>query len=421
MRRRWPLTLRGTGAVALGTLCLVLARELGVVELTYLGILLLAVVVVSFVSLYAVRRTDRVTRSLAPDVVSVGADAAVTVRAGVRSVLPTAPGRWHDELPPALDGRARGVFPALGSALRGGERVVVVHYVVTGRVRGIHAIGPLRVTATDPFGLTRRSHVFRDTTPVTVAPAIVDLPPIVDYAGEAGGALHTATTQLGQGADNLVARPYLPGDSMRRIHWRASAHSGDLMVRQEEQESTPEATVVLDRSVLRWTNDALRAPGADPGFEEAVSAAVSTVVRLAQDGYAVELIDAHGTELVPRIDRAEAADVAAVARSLATLVARRDDALPHVRRQFAGTTTGPLVLIAGRFDEADAATIAPIAPHSTLPVLIVTGPVGAALEHARQAGWHPISLSAPDREGEETGLALGWSAAVSHGVGRVFG
>lgn len=415
MRRLWPLTVRGTGAVGLGVICLVLAAELGVAELTYLGILLLAAVAASFVSLYAVHRTDTVTRSLSPDIVSVGADAAVTVRAGVRSVLPTAPGRWRDTLPRALQGKAQGVFPALGSALRGGERVVAVRYAVTGQVRGVHAIGPLHVISTDPFGLTRRAHVFRDTTSVTVAPAITELPPLVDFAGEAGGTLHTATTQLGQGADNLIARPYLPGDSMRRIHWRASAHSGELMVRQEEQESTPEATVILDRSVLRWTNDALRAPGTDPGFELAVSAALSTLARLAYDGYAVELIDAHGSELVAPVERGDQPEIESVARTLATLVARRDDALPHLPRLFAGVTTGPLVLIAGRFDEADAATIGPLAAHSTLPILVATAPVGAALDHARHAGWHTMTLS------EEIGLGVGWSAAVSHGVGHAAG
>ena len=95
---------------------------------------------------------------------------------------------------------------------------------------------------------------------MTVAPAIVDLPPLTDFAGEAGGTLHTTTNQLGQGADNLVARPYVPGDSMRRIHWRATAHRDELMVRQEEQESTPEASVVLDRGVLRWSPEAMQAP-----------------------------------------------------------------------------------------------------------------------------------------------------------------
>ena len=103
---------------------------------------------------------------------------------------------------------------------------------------------------------------------MTVAPAVIDLPPLTNFAGEAGGTLHTTTNQLGQGADNLVARPYVPGDSMRRIHWRATAHRDELMVRQEEQESTPEASVVIDRGALRWSPEAMYAPGADPGLRD---------------------------------------------------------------------------------------------------------------------------------------------------------
>src|SRR5690606_1012528 len=107
---------------------------------------------------------------------------------------------------------------------------------------------------------------------------------------------------LGQGADNLIPRAYMSGDSMRRIHWRASAHRGDLMVRQEEQESTPEATVVFDRNVDRYGREALLRPGEDPAFEAAVSACASAVARLTDEGYVVTVIDVDGAALVERID-----------------------------------------------------------------------------------------------------------------------
>ena len=89
---------------------------------------------------------------------------------------------------------------------------------------------------------------------------------------------------------------------MRRIHWRASAHRDELMVRQEEQETTPEAVVVLDRGAPRWAAEAMGAPGADPGFEAAVTTCVSAVARLVLDGYSVEVIDSDGTALAERID-----------------------------------------------------------------------------------------------------------------------
>ncbi len=413
MRRWWPLTFRGTGALILAVGSIVLANELAIGELIYIGILLLAVLATAVASLYLVPRTDQVTRALTPDIASVGHDVRVTARVSVRTALPTPPGSWQDALPKALGGHAQGPFPALGSGLRGGGRLVELRYDVTGLARGIHPLGPLRVTSTDPFGLARRTYVLGETTAVTVAPAVVDLAPLTDFAGETGGTLQTTMNRLGQGADNLIPRSYLPGDSMRRIHWRASAHQGDLMVRQEEQESTPEATVVLDRCVLRWSIDALHAPGNDPGFEIAVSAAASALTRLARDGYAVDLIDASGAELAERIHAGDVSEVESVVQHLATLTARRDDHLAHLARQFAGILTGPVVLVVGRLDPADADAIAPVAHHSTMPVLFVVAPVGDAVERARSHGWR-VAVVDPDAD-----LAAAWSAVVSRGVSNV--
>ncbi len=410
MRRLWPLTARGTGAVALAVACFVIANEVGIVELMYFGILLVAVLAASVASLYLTRRSDTVIRSLSPDVATVGRESLVTVRVGVRTALPTAPGTWRDTMPKGLSARAQGVFPALGSGLRGAERVVQLSYTVEGERRGIHPIGPLQVTSTDPFGLARRTTVFGERTPVTVAPAVIDLPPLNNFAGEAGGTLHTTNNQLGQGADNLIARPYVPGDSMRRIHWRATAHRDELMVRQEEQESTPEATVVMDRGVLRFSPEAMQAPGADPGFEAAVSACVSVVTRLVHDGYAVEVIDSDGTVLAERIDGGDMTEVEGLVNQFASLTARRDDHLGKLVRVFAGVMTGPVVLIVGRFDPADAEIVAPVAHHSTLALLLAVAPVGDSLERAADLGWHTAAV---DPEGD---LAAAWSSAAERGV-----
>lgn len=421
MRRAWPLTVRGTGAIVLAIACFVVANEAGIHELVYFGILLLAVVAASLASLYVGRRTDVVTRSLAPDVAAVGRDSLVAVRVGVRTAVPTPPGTWHDTLPKGLRGTADGAFPALGSGLRGGDRIIDLAYTVTGARRGVHPLGPLAVRVRDPFGLARRTMVFGQRTPVTVAPAVVDLSPLVDYAGAAGGLLQTTTNRLGQGTDNLVARPYEPGDSMRRIHWRATAHRDALMVRQEEQESTPEATVVFDRAALRWSADALQAPGVDPGFEAGVSACVSVVARLVRDGYAVEVIDSDGTPLhgsgglAERIDGGDVTEVEAMLVQFATVTARRDDPLPRLGRLFAGVSTGPVVLIVGRFDPEDAAAVGPVAHHSTLPLILAASARDDALERAARHGWH---VAAFDPDGD---LGVAWSNAVARGARDVVG
>ncbi|WP_457099218.1 DUF58 domain-containing protein [Microbacterium sp. P5_E9] len=410
MKRLWPFTARGTGGLLLALGCFIAASELGVTVLMYFGLLLLALLVAGLVSLHLTRRTDNVTRSLYPEVVTVGRSATVTAHVGIRSPVPTAPGTWEDTLPKGLDGRPHGVFPALGSALRRADWSVDIEYPVTGLRRGIHPTGPLIVTSTDPFGLVRRRTVFTDRTAVTVAPAIVDLSALTDMLGNTGGTLHTENNQLGQGADNLIARLYLPGDSMRRIHWRASAHRGELMVRQEEQETTPEAVVVLDRSARRWAAEAMGSTGADPGFESAVTTCVSAVARLVVDGYSVDVIDSDGTVLADRIEGGDLSGVEDLRTHFATVTARREDHLPQLARLFNGVTTGPLVLIVGRLDSADAETLAPLVHHCTLPLLFAVAPERAAADLAAEFGWRVATIG-PDDE-----LRAAWTGTVDRGV-----
>jgi uncharacterized protein (DUF58 family) len=412
MRRARPLTARGAGALVAAIASFVVAHQAGIVELVYFGVLLLALLAVSVVSLFVARHTEAVTRSLSPDVVAVGRDSLVRVRVGLRSALPTAPGRWDDTLSDGLAGRAGGRFPANGAGLRS-ESTVEVSYTVTGRRRGIHSLGPLTVTATDPFGLVRRRFRLGTRTRVTVAPAIVDLSALPRAAGEAGGMLQTATAQLGQGTDNLVARPYTPGDSMRRIHWRATAHRDTLMVRQEEQEASPRATVVLDRGALRWGSEALLTPGVDPAFETAVSTAVSATMRLVREGYTVELVDSDGTALWDPVTGGETSDVEALAAHLATLTTRKGDDLGRVAVMFAGVLTGPVVVVTGRLAAEDAVALAPAAHHSSLPILLGVGSAAAAVEHARGFGWHAATVP------PESDPARAWGVAIDRGVTHV--
>jgi uncharacterized protein (DUF58 family) len=412
LRRLWPLTLRGTGALALAVICFVVANEVGIPELMYFGMLLVAVLAAAVVSLYLTRHADSVARALAPDTAAVGRESLVRVRVGVRTALPSPPGTWTDTLPAGLAGRAEGVFPALGSGLRGTDRVVDLTYTVRGVRRGIHHLGPLQVRSTDPFALARRSTLYGARTRVTVAPAVIDLPPLSGLAGEAGGTLQTQNNQPGQGADNLIARPYAPGDSMRRIHWRATAHRDELMVRQEEQEATPEATVVLDRGVLRWSSEALHEPGTDAAFEAAVSACVSVVSRLVRDGYGVSVLDTDGTPLAERIDGGDTTALEDLTSTFAVLTARRDDHLAHLPRLFAGVMTGPVVVITGRLDPGDVDAIAPVVHHSTFAVLFAASPRSGALDRAGEAGWHAVPLEA------DADLVQAWATASERGVSR---
>lgn len=393
MRHAWPLTVRGTAAGVLALACFIAAAQLGSIQLLAFGVFLVALVVVSLIALHITRRDVSLSRSSEPATVPVGDDTRVTVRVSVRTALPTTPGTWADEVPDGLDGRAHGRFPALGSGLRGGDRCVDLVYDLRATRRGVHWVGPLDLTIRDPFGIARRVAQVGEVTRIIVTPECIDLPPLTAFAGATGGMLQATTTRLGQGTDNLIARPYQPGDSMRRIHWRATAHRDMLMVRQEEQESTPEATVVLDRSTKRWSEDAADRPGADPAFESAVDACVSAVNALVRDGYAVQVIDADGTALSEVVPGGELSAVAVLVARFATVAASGTSDLHTLTRLWSGSTSGPLVVVTGGLAPADVDVLAPVPAHSAHPVLLAAAPVADAIERAAATGWYAASIS----------------------------
>jgi uncharacterized protein (DUF58 family) len=73
------------------------------------------------------------------------------------------------------------------------------------------------------------------------------------------------------------ARPYRPGDSRRQVHWRATAHVGELMVRELERPSAEPITLTV---VL---------PGDSHEAERVAERALATVVRLLDRGASVVL------------------------------------------------------------------------------------------------------------------------------------
>jgi uncharacterized protein (DUF58 family) len=411
MSRWWPLTLRGTGMLALGFVCLIAAGVVGLDALIWFGVLLIALPVVCLVYVLPARRAEHVARSLEPEVARVGMPVRVTVYATVRTTLPTAAGRWRDTLPAGIHGSPSGDLRGLGSGLRGAAQTLTLPYVVTAAERGIRFIGPLVFDVADPFGMARRRVSVGDPTRIVVAPAIVDLGPVAGAALDVGGIQHASASRLGQGSDNLTPRRYAPGDSMRRIHWRATAHRDTLMVRQEEQDATPEATVVIDRASGRWAAEAAR-PGADEDFEQAVTAAMSAVARLVRDGYAVDVLDDDGIPLcdqlagfdMPAVDRLLAQSATLNSRSRATTRKAPFDGLMEA---LGGALTGPVIVVTGHLEESAVAPLAHLPAHTELPALLAVAATPEAMSAAADAGWRAIDI------GNGHDLQQTWNDAIA--------
>ncbi len=103
----------------------------------------------------------------------------------------------------------------------------------------------LDVLAIGPFGLVGTARRVRVpiNPPVAAGPPVFAhvyaTPPIRPvFAGPSPGA--PKGVELTRGV-----RPYVPGDSRRSVHWRATAHVGELMVREREGSGAVRIRVVL--------------------------------------------------------------------------------------------------------------------------------------------------------------------------------
>ncbi|MFD5213142.1 DUF58 domain-containing protein [Microbacterium sp. NPDC058345] len=386
MNRR-SLTARGVACLTAGILLAVAANVAAARPLLYVGVLLIALPLLAALTVFAPRRSGDVTRVISTDLLAVGEVSRVSMRVDLRAVgRPN--GTWRDTLPRAVRGDAQGDYPGDTATLR---------YDVEGVRRGISTLGPLVLRTVDGFGLAQREQAFGDTRTITVVPQVLPLPPLPTKVGAAGGTAQTRSSRLGQGADNLIPRPYMSGDSRRRIHWRATAHRGDLMVRQEEEEASPDAVVVLDRAAARWAR-----PGdePDPAFEAAVSLCASAALRFVQDGYSVDVVDSAGGLLGALRGHEDDRDGLMVA--LATVLPRGEGR--DLRTVIGGNPPGPLVFITGRIDAADAERLS--TAGAAAPMLLAAAPAADALGMAAAHGWNTAEI---DPGGD---LADAWSDAL---------
>lgn len=386
MKRR-PLTGRGWGCLLSGILLIVAANVVAARPLLYLGVLLVALPVISLLIVRMPRRRADVSRRISTDLLAVGETSQVQVRFDLYTLgIPN--GTWRDTLPPAVSGDASGDYPGDALSLR---------YDLTGVRRGISTLGPLILRTVDPFGLAQREQAFGDTRTITVIPQSVALAPLPTKVGAAGGTAQTRSSRIGQGADNLIPRPYSSGDSRRRIHWRATAHRGDLMVRQEEEEASPDALVVLDRAADRWER-----PGDEPDadFEAAVTLCASVAMRLATDGYSVDVVDTSGNQLGALRGHEEDREDLMVA--LAMIGPRGE---PNDLRSIVGSAPpGPLVLITGRLDDDEAERLT--TAGAAAPLLFAASAEPEALAAASAHGWSTALLTA------SADLAQTWADAL---------
>lgn len=162
---------------------------------------------------------------------------------------------------------------------------------IPGLPRGIVRVGPATTVRSDPIGMLRREHSFHDVHDLYVHPRTTALPST--SAGLIRDLEGAPTRRLVDADMSFHAiREYAPGDSRRQIHWRSTAKTGRLMVRQYEESRRSRMAVVLAVAAAEYAD-------ADE-FELAVSCAASLGLRAVHDARDVQIVT--GSE-IPRVVR----------------------------------------------------------------------------------------------------------------------
>ena len=113
--------------------------------------------------------------------------------------------------------------------------------------RGLFTLGPTTVRTGDPLGLYTVSLHNAESMALMVTPPILTLP-VIDVApgGRVGGGRRPRAHSVDYTVSTSGVRGYVSGDSWRWIHWRMSAHKGDLLVRRFDNEPSSDWWILLD-------------------------------------------------------------------------------------------------------------------------------------------------------------------------------
>jgi uncharacterized protein (DUF58 family) len=150
-------------------------------------------------------------------------------------------------------------------------------YALAAEARGPLWLGGFRVSTRFPFGLFSKALLLEQPQQALVYPAVDRGSVRPPNAGDRRPG-ETSRTARGAGTEVEGLRAYATGDPHRRVDWRASLRSGELLVRDTASERNARVEV---RLATRG------APG--PGFEHAVRRAASEVVAFLDAGLRVAL------------------------------------------------------------------------------------------------------------------------------------
>jgi uncharacterized repeat protein (TIGR01451 family) len=126
------------------------------------------------------------------------------------------------------------------------QQMLKMKYGLQFNARGYYQIGPTLLETGDLFGLHRRHRVVTKPVYVLILPKIVPLPKY-DFASQRPiGEVSLAHRLFEDPTRNAGVRPYQIGDPLQRVHWRATARTGQLQCRIFDPTTLAGATLLID-------------------------------------------------------------------------------------------------------------------------------------------------------------------------------
>lgn len=248
------------------------------------------------------------TRTLKEERFFPGESTEVGIRVANRKPLPLPWFQIEQELPTGISGD----LPLKPSALPGHGllhhegallwyRSMRWKFRLDCRSRGYYTIGPMRFTSGDVFGFYSRSMQVPCLNRIIVYPALYPVEKMGIPSLQPMGEYQIRRRIIQDPTRTIGLRDYRPGDSLRRIHWKASARSRKLQVK------TFEATTSF-KTALFLSVESFLVPSRLPEevFELAISAAASIARHLVSHSTPVGIFvntqcadSGHGLSLAP--------------------------------------------------------------------------------------------------------------------------
>ncbi len=163
---------------------------------------------------------------------------------------------------------------------------VTRRYKLPCQVRGLHLCGPLRLESSDPFGWLECSADVTAMEALLVYPLIAPLEALGLASLHPFGEYSSTRSLLEDPLRFSGVRDYMLGDDPRRIHWKATARSGEMRSKIYEPSSLRRLLVLLDTY-----NNSNELQEADPAIQElSITAAASIALWALEEGYMVGLL-----------------------------------------------------------------------------------------------------------------------------------